>query len=67
MKDAVDENRFEQELIYYIEKLDISEEKVRLANHCSYFLETMEDKGPAGKEAGIYLPGNGQGDQYPGL
>ncbi len=52
-KDAVDENRFEQELIYYIEKLDISEEKVRLGNHCSYFLETLEDQGPAGKKLGF--------------
>jgi len=52
-KDAVDENRFEQELIYYIEKLDISEEKVRLANHCTYFLETMDDAGPAGKKLGF--------------
>ena len=52
-KEAVDENRFEQELIYYIEKLDISEEKVRLANHCSYFMETLEDKGPAGKKLGF--------------
>lgn len=39
---AVDENRFEQELIFYIEKMDISEEKMRLSNHLSYFLETME-------------------------
>lgn len=53
MKDSVDENRFEQELIYYMEKLDISEEKVRLANHCLYFLETMEDQGPAGKKLGF--------------
>ena len=52
-KDAMDENRFEQELIYYIEKLDISEEKVRLANHCTYFLETMEDQGPSGKKLGF--------------
>ena len=52
-KDAVDENRFEQELIYYIEKIDISEEKVRLANHCNYFLETMEDPGPSGKKLGF--------------
>ena len=35
----VDENRFEQELIFYLEKLDINEEKVRLANHCEYFLK----------------------------
>lgn len=52
-KDSVDENRFEQELIYYIEKIDISEEKVRLANHCNYFLETMDDEGPAGKKLGF--------------
>jgi uncharacterized protein (TIGR00255 family) len=52
-KDAVDENRFEQELIYYIEKLDISEEKVRLANHCDYFLETMQEAGPVGKKLGF--------------
>jgi uncharacterized protein (TIGR00255 family) len=52
-KDAVDENRFEQELIYYIEKLDVSEEKVRLANHCKYFLETMDDQGPTGKKLGF--------------
>jgi len=53
LKDAVDENRFEQELIYYIEKLDISEEKVRLTNHCKYFLETLEDMGPSGKKLGF--------------
>jgi len=53
LKESVDENRFEQELIYYIEKLDISEEKVRLANHCKYFLETLEDQGPAGKKLGF--------------
>ena len=52
-KGTVDENRFEQELIYYIEKLDISEEKVRLANHCHYFLETLEDQAPAGKKLGF--------------
>ena len=53
LKESVDENRFEQELIYYIEKLDVSEEKVRLANHCKYFLETLEDQGPAGKKLGF--------------
>lgn len=51
--DKVDENRFEQELIYYIEKLDITEEKVRLANHCSYFLETMNESEPSGKKLGF--------------
>jgi uncharacterized protein (TIGR00255 family) len=39
---AVDDNRFEQELIFYIEKMDISEEKMRLSNHLNYFLETMQ-------------------------
>mgnify|MGYP000630645914 CR=1 FL=1 len=38
LEQTVDENRFEQELIYYLEKLDITEEKVRLKNHLSYFL-----------------------------
>ena len=52
-KEDLDENRFEQELIFYIEKLDVSEEKVRLSNHCKYFLETMEDQKPAGKKLGF--------------
>ena len=52
-KEDLDENRFEQELIFYIEKLDISEEKVRLSNHCKYFLETMEDQKPSGKKLGF--------------
>lgn len=47
-----DENRLEQELIYYIEKLDVSEEKMRLANHLIYFLETMVLPG-AGKKLGF--------------
>jgi len=42
-KNAIDENRFEQELIFYIEKIDINEEKVRLATHCNYFLSTMKE------------------------
>jgi len=41
--DAIDQNRFEQELIYYLEKMDINEEKVRLATHCNYFTETMRE------------------------
>lgn len=49
----VDENRFEQELIYYLEKLDISEEKVRLANHCSFFMDTLKLEGPVGKKLGF--------------
>lgn len=49
----VDKNRFEQELIYYLEKLDINEEKVRLANHCSYFTETMNENEPSGRKLGF--------------
>ena len=49
-----DKNRLEQELIYYIEKLDISEEKQRLANHLKYFLETMNEEGHGvGKKLGF--------------
>ncbi len=49
----IDKNRFEQELIYYMEKLDINEEKVRLANHCSYFTETMAETEPSGRKLGF--------------
>jgi uncharacterized protein (TIGR00255 family) len=45
----IDQNRFEQELIFYLEKLDINEEKVRLRKHCDYFLETLSGTGPNGK------------------
>jgi uncharacterized protein (TIGR00255 family) len=45
-----DRNRFEQELIYYIEKLEISEEKVRLLNHLNYFLEVMDAPDGNGKK-----------------
>lgn len=48
-----DKNRLEQELIYYIEKLDISEEKQRLANHLQYFRETMAEDQPNGKKLGF--------------
>ena len=48
-----DKNRLEQELIYYIEKLDISEEKQRLANHLNYFRETMAEEGCQGKKLGF--------------
>lgn len=48
-----DKNRLEQELIYYIEKLDISEEKQRLANHLNYFVETMNDGHGQGKKLGF--------------
>ncbi|GCD76532.1 hypothetical protein JCM31826_00140 [Thermaurantimonas aggregans] len=46
----VDQNRFEQELIYYLEKLDITEEKVRLTNHLDYFIETMSNEEYAGRK-----------------
>ena len=49
----VDENRLEQELIYYLEKLDITEEKVRLANHCKYFIETAEQEEAPGRKLGF--------------
>lgn len=52
-KTAIDHNRFEQELIYYIEKLDVNEEKVRLRNHLKYFAETMEKEHAAGKKLGF--------------
>ena len=49
----VDENRFEQELIYYLEKLDITEEKVRLQKHIDYFRQTMADEPSCGKKLGF--------------
>ena len=48
-----DQNRFEQELIFYLEKLDINEEKVRLENHCKYFIETLKEDTPGKKLAFI--------------
>jgi len=49
----IDENRFEQELIYYLEKQDITEEQVRLSAHLNYFLETMKTDAPNGKKLGF--------------
>ena len=49
----VDENRFEQELIYYLEKLDITEEKVRLTNHLDYFIETIAGTEANGRKLGF--------------
>ena len=49
----VDENRFEQELIYYLEKLDITEEKVRLTTHLDYFIETIKGKEANGRKLGF--------------
>lgn len=48
-KGKIDENRFEQELIYYVEKLDINEEKVRLKTHLDYFIETCKETAPGRK------------------
>ena len=48
-RENIDKNRFEQELIFYLEKFDINEEKVRLKTHCDYFLETIGTPSPNGK------------------
>ena len=53
LKEKFDENRFEQELVYYIEKFDITEEKVRLKNHLEYFIETLNSKDSNGKKLGF--------------
>lgn len=53
LKEGVDENRFEQELIYYLEKYDITEEKVRLENHLSYFTEALNSPDSNGKKLGF--------------
>jgi uncharacterized protein (TIGR00255 family) len=51
-KDKIDQNRFEEELIYYVEKMDITEEKVRLKTHCDYFLNTLKEKS-SGRKLGF--------------
>mgnify|MGYP002089759344 CR=1 FL=1 len=51
----VDQNRMEQEIIYYLEKLDITEEKVRLNNHCKYFIETAEKEEAPGRKLGLEI------------
>lgn len=53
LKVTVDENRFEQEMIYYLEKLDITEEKVRLNNHLDYFIEELNGEDSNGKKLGF--------------
>ncbi len=53
LKEEVDKNRFEQELIYYLEKFDITEEKVRLANHVTYFIATLNSSDSNGKKLGF--------------
>jgi uncharacterized protein (TIGR00255 family) len=53
LKVNVDENRFEQELIFYLEKYDITEEKVRLSNHLNYFVETLNGNEANGRKLGF--------------
>ncbi|MBT8253567.1 MAG: YicC family protein [Flavobacteriaceae bacterium] len=53
LKEKIDENRFEQELIYYIEKFDITEEKVRLKNHLEYFKSSLDSPDSNGKKLGF--------------
>ncbi|HLW15206.1 MAG TPA: DUF1732 domain-containing protein, partial [Flavobacteriaceae bacterium] len=53
LKENVDENRFEQELIFYIERYDITEEKVRLKNHLTYFDKTLNSGDSNGKKLGF--------------
>ncbi|MDB5032147.1 MAG: YicC family protein [Mucilaginibacter sp.] len=52
-REAIDQNRLEQELIYYIDKLDITEEKIRLKAHCDYFIETLKNADANGKKLGF--------------
>lgn len=52
-QDVIDKNRFEQELLYYLEKLDITEEKVRLRNHCNYFRQVVTEDHHSGKKLGF--------------
>ena len=53
IKDQIDKDRFDQEIVFYLDKLDINEEKVRLANHCLYFLKTLDCNSPVGKKLGF--------------
>jgi len=55
LKENVDENRFEQELIFYLEKYDITEEKVRLENHLNYFIETLAGTEANGRKLGFII------------
>jgi uncharacterized protein YicC (UPF0701 family) len=58
-KDNYDPNRLEQELIYYIEKIDLSEEQVRLKNHCDYFKDVLKETTIIkGKKLSFHLTGD---------
>lgn len=50
---SIDANRYEQELVYFVEKLDITEEKVRLRNHCTYFIDTLKNSDSPGRKLGF--------------
>jgi len=52
-KEQADQNRLEQEIVYYLEKLDITEEDIRLKSHCKYFLDTLNESEEAGKKLGF--------------
>lgn len=52
-EEKIDKNRFEQELIYYLERMDFTEEKVRLRSHCNFFLKTMEEQDSNGRKLGF--------------
>jgi uncharacterized protein (TIGR00255 family) len=51
----IDNDRFEQEVIFYLEKMDVTEEKVRLRNHCEYFISTVNEELPVGRKLGFIL------------
>ena len=53
LETKVDQDRFEQELVFYLEKMDVTEEKVRLRSHCTYFHETMAQEDPQGRKLGF--------------
>jgi len=53
LKAEIDQNRYEQEMIYFLEKLDITEEKVRLKNNCEYFIQELNQEGSNGKKLGF--------------
>ena len=55
LQQKVDPSRFEQEMIFYLEKLDINEEKVRLRQHCAYFMDTIDSEPFPGKKLGFII------------
>ncbi len=59
-----DPNRYEQEVLFYLEKLDINEEVVRLKQHLEYFIEVKDLPENSGRKASVFIPRNGEGDQY---